>query len=872
MMLLCCSIFGQDKQPLEKRKYTTQAIKDVVPPQIDGVLNDAAWGQVEWGGDFIQRIPNEGEAPGQNTQFKILYDDRFLYVALNCLDTEPKNIVKQLSRRDGFEGDFIIVSLDSYHDLTTCFSFVVTAAGVKGDELLSQNGNSSDGNWNPIWYTDAKINADGWSAEMKIPLTQLRFSAIEDQVWGMQIDRKIFDSTQRVSWQRVRQDDAGWVSNFGELHGLKNLKPKRQVELQPYTVAKLEKKESQAGNPFATGTDTQITAGLDGKIGVTNDLTLDFTINPDFGQVEADPAAVTLDGYQQFFGEQRPFFVENSNIFSYPFSRSEAGNTFWSDNLFYSRRIGKNPSHYPGLSDGEYSERPTNTTILGAAKLSGKTKKGWSLGIMESVTAKEYETIDNNGETREELIEPLTSYFVSRVSKDFNKRNSVIGGILTSTNRKLEGDLDFLHKSAVTGGLDFSHHWKDRAWYVKGNFIASQVTGTKDAIYNTQTNITHLLDRPEADHLEVDTAATSLRGTGGMVKIGRVGGSNWMFETGATFRSPKLELNDIGFLRTGDDIRSFTWGAHRWREPFSIFNNMQVNGNQWIVTDFGGNLKEWSYNFNMNMWFKNNMSFGIGSNIIAVNISNSVLRGGPRFAAMPSLGPSMWFNSDNRKRVSWGGNGWADLAQDKANVFVGGNLYLKCRPMNTLDFTLNFHHSAQKNKLQYVSQADVADQTKYIISEMDRKTVAFSLRVNYTINPNLTLQYYGEPYATKGEYSDFKEVTNGTAKNYEDKFYGYNSSQVSYNADQGAYHFDKNKDGQNEFSIGNPDFSYVQFRSNLVLRWEYLPGSELFLVWSQGATGSGSPQDDLFRTLDQEIASKKLENIFLLKATYRLSL
>ncbi len=857
----------EENKTIEKRKYFTSPLSNEKAPVIDGEINDDAWNKVEWSTDFTQRDPEEGIPPTEKTQFKIIYDEKFMYIAVECLDSEPDKINKRLSRRDGFEGDWFIVSIDSYHDLTTAFCFNVTAAGVKGDEVLTANGNQSDSNWNPIWFTKSKINNNGWSAELKIPFSQLRFSSVEDQIWGLQVSRKIFRKNERTNWQHISKSDAGWVSNFGELHGLKNIKPKRQVELQPYVVGSIETYEKENNNPYKDGLDTKISTGIDGKIGITNDITLDFTINPDFGQVEADPAAITLDAFQIFFNEQRPFFIENKNIFDYGVSRSEAGNTFWNDNLFYSRRIGGSPSYYPGLNENEYAKQPSNTTILGAAKISGQTKNGWSIGVLETMTSKEFAKIDLDGEERKELVEPLTNYFVGRAKKDFNNRNSNIGGIFTATNRKIEGNLDFLHKSAYTGGLDFEHRWKERAWYVKGNTVISHVNGSKDAILNTQYSIGHLFHRVDADYLSIDTTKTSLTGLGGHVKIGKVGNGNFMFESGIAWRTPELELNDLGFQRTADDIRHFTWAGYAFRNPFSIFNRMQFNYNHWMVYDFGGNLNSVSWNLNMNTQFKNNWSMGTGCNINPYQFSNSELRGGPRYRFMPGGNTWFWGNSDHTKNFRFGWNVSYGGTQNKEERSLYTYAYILYQPINALNISINSNYNIVNKKLQYVSENNMDNDARYIMGSINQKTVGISLRLNYTINPNLSIQYYGQPFIARGQYSDFKHITDPTARSFNDKFEGFSTSQVRL--EDNIYSIDENKDGQNDYSFSNPDFAFVQFRSNLVMRWEYIPGSELFFVWSQGGTGFGDPNERLGTSFNDQIINRKLQNIFLIKATYR---
>ncbi len=498
-----------------KKKYTTKALGEYAAPTINGILEDEAWNLVEWGGDYIEWQPDENTPPTHQTKFKILYDSKNLYIGVRCYDSEPDKIVRRLSRRDGFDGDWVEFNIDSYFDKRTAFSFTITAAGVKGDEFISNNGNNWDPSWNPIWYAKAHVDDEGWTAELRIPLSQLKFGSAEEQVWGLQSTRRFFRNEERSVWQRKPVDQPGWVSEFGELHGLKNIEPQKQLEIQPYTVAKTETYEAEEGNPFRDGSESNITAGLDAKIGITNDLTLDLTVNPDFGQVDADPSAIALDGFQIFFQERRPFFVENKNIFDFRVSQSEAGNTFGSDNIFYSRRIGRSPQGYPDTSDDEFVDQPDNTPIIGAAKFSGKTKDGWAIGVLESVTAQRTATIVNGeGNTRKEMVEPLTNYFVGRLQKDFNERNSYIGGIFTATNREqIPDQLNFLHDAAYTGGLDFKHQWANRDWYFGGNITMSHVRGSEEAITNTQQSITHLFNRVGADHVAVDTTRTSLTGT-----------------------------------------------------------------------------------------------------------------------------------------------------------------------------------------------------------------------------------------------------------------------------------------------------------------------------------------------------------------------
>ncbi|MEZ5044697.1 MAG: DUF5916 domain-containing protein [Saprospiraceae bacterium] len=854
------------------KKYFTKAI-ELQPPLIDGLLEDAIWETVEWGGDFIQRIPHDGAAPTQATAFKILYDNKYLYIGYRCFDDEPDKIVKRMSRRDGFTGDWVEINIDSYNDKRTAFSFTITASGVRGDEFISNNGNNWDTNWNPIWSGKTNIDSLGWTAEVKIPLSQLRYGNKAEHVWGIQFTRRDFRNDSRSNWQYISQNDGNWVSNFGELHGLKGIQPQKQIEIQPYTVIKAERFEKQEGNPFADGATEGLNAGLDGKIGLTSDLTLDFTINPDFGQVEADPSALTLDGYQIFFSERRPFFVENSNLFDYAYGYAEAGGPFTGDNLFYSRRIGSSPHGYPSLSDGEFAKVPNNSTILGAAKFSGKTKKGLGIGILESVTAKEWAKIDDHGETRKEVVEPLSNYFVGRVTQDFREGSTVLGGILTATKRDLrQTGLEGLHESAYTGGLDLTHWWKNRTYYLTANGIFSQINGSKEALLRTQTAFEHYFQRPNADYLKVDSSATSMMGHGGMLKIGRANKA-WKFETGMTWRSPQLELNDIGFMTNADEIHHFLWTGYRFTKPFSIFRTLQVNYNHWSTWDFGGNNLYQAINVNGHSSLKNFWFLSIGMTYENKDISNNALFGGPSLRKSKGLAPWISISTDQRKKIAFSFNSFQAWGFEKTDpqTVRAQNYSVGVQIQPTDAFSINFRPSYNQNErqIQYVTDINFENEHRYIAGTVDQRTFSATLRLNYNITPNLTLQYYGQPFISKGNYRDFKRITDPMAISFHDRFHLFSPQEIIFDKDEEVFNVDENKDGMTDYSFGDPAFNFMQFRSNLVARWEYTPGSEVFLVWSQSNTAFGDPEERLIPSLNENLFSQTGHNIFLLKLTYR---
>ncbi len=862
--LLCLSFaiisYSQENtKSLPKRIYTTKIINKA--PNIDGLLNDESWNKVEWSSDFTEKDPDEGTPPSYQTKFKVTYDKKFLYVGVRSFDDEPELIQQRLTRRDGFAGDRVNVIIDSYHDKRTAFVFTVTAAGVKGEEIATQNGDNWDASWNPIWYAAAKVDDKGWTAEMKIPLSQLRFGKAKEQIWGFNVNRTIFRKQERSLWQRIPNSQSGFISEAGELHGLIDLVSQKQLEIQPFTVLQYDFYQKEGNNPYRDGSDFKINGGLDAKIGITNDLTLDLTINPDFGQVEADPGAIALDGFQIFFQEQRPFFVENKNIFDYKFANG-------SDNLFYSRRIGRNPHRTANIANGEYANNPINTTILGAAKFSGKTQSGWSIGILESLASNEYAEIKQvDGTTREEIVEPLTNYFVARAQKDFNDRNTYIGGIFTATNRNLNGNFNELHKSAYTGGIDFRHNWKNRNYFIDGNIIASRVNGSKEAITATQNSLRHNFGRPDAAHVSVDPNRTSLTGTGGRIEAGKQGGGNWRYNGGFIWRSPELELNDIGFLRQTDEMIQFANIRYLWQKPTDIYRNLQLRFNQFSTYDFDSNYNRIQFEIQGNINWKNNWWTELELGHKPRIFTNSFLQGGPRWRFSDENYLALFFGSDRSKKFSFT-LGYVN-SQAKQNAF-GFNRYvfrMNYQPFDALSLSLNTAFEKNPNKTQYVNQRDFGSIRRYILGEIDNQSWSTTLRLNYSLNPNMSIQFYGQPFIARGRYSNFNFVNNPIAEDLNNKVTWYNPNQITLN--NGNYEVDENTDGNIDYSFGKPDFSFVQFRTNLVARWEYIPGSELFFVWSRGGDGFYNPEDSLSRSLRTQILDQPLQDTFLIKATYR---
>ncbi|MDH3711243.1 MAG: carbohydrate binding family 9 domain-containing protein [Cyclobacteriaceae bacterium] len=872
---LCCTGFAQNGSASEKKVYTTARVSQAAPT-IDGIIDDQAWSQVEWGGDFVQWQPNSGESPAEPTKFKILYDDKNLYLAFKCYDKEPEKIVRRMSRRDGFEGDWVEINIDSYFDHLTAFSFTLSASGVISDEAVTNNGNNWDSSWDPIWYAKTAVDQEGWTGEARIPLSQLRFGNKEHHVWGLQLTRRYFRKEERSTWQHVPVDAPGWVHLFGELRGISGIKPQKQLEIAPYALAKMERFEKEEGNPFATGKDEMLDVGVDGKIGITSDLTLDFTINPDFGQVEADPSQVNLSAFEVFFNERRPFFIEGRNILNFRLTQSAWGGSFSRDRLFHSRRIGRSPQYDPDLADNEYIDRPNRTSILGALKLTGKTKKGLSIGIVESVTGKEEATIDHEGDRRKVTVEPLTNYFVGRVQQDFNEGNTQIGAMITSTNRRLDDpSLEFLHKSAYTGGVDFIHNWKERTYYVAGNFSMSRVNGTTEAILNSQTSSERFFQRPDADHVSVDSTRTSLTGTGGMLKFGKGGNGKIQFETGGTWRSPEFALNDIGFSRSSDLINQWVWMGYRpILKPTKTFRSVRINFNQFSDWNFQGTNTRTGGNINAHSQFNNYWRLSMGSTIRGSRISTADLRGGPSIKYPGTGNFWVWFGSDERKKLRVKANPWFFWGNKNFIRGHGFDMDIEFQPINSLSISLSPFYEKSIDKQQYVTTTEFGEGLRYITARIDQNTASVSIRINYSILPNLSLQYYGQPFRSKGTYSEFKRITDPINDSYQERFHTFTANEISFDQQEDEYLVDENSDGSTDYTIFNPDFDFMQYRSNLVLRWEYKPGSTLFLVWNKELTEDPGRDNFSFSETvkDWLDPSATPHNIFLVKFTYRFVL
>lgn len=862
-LFMIVSAFSIEK-PLREMSISRVSVS---APTIDGKLDDTIWLQGAWEGNFTQYVPHENAKPSQETEFKIFHDDTYIYAAFRCWDTEPSKISSILSRRDDAEGDRVGLEIDSYNDHITAFCFYVNASGVKLDFTSSDN-NGQDVNWNPIWWVKTSKDEKGWYAEMRIPLAELRFKPAENSLWGLEVMRWIYRTQERNVWQPMSREQQGWNANLGLLRWNEKVESKLPLNITPYAVAQVDKFRKETDNPFRKDGHTyNANVGFDAKIGLSNNWTTDLTVNPDFGQVDADPSQVNLTAYEIFQQERRPFFVEGRNIFS--FGLGVGDGDMGSETLFYTRRIGRRPHYSPDLNDDEYIKRPEFTSIIGAAKISGRDPNGLSVGVMEAVTSQEFARVGNNSGEHKLEIEPLTNYAVARVSKEMNNANTQFGAIVTSTIRNLNASqLDYLHKSATTGGVNFLQYFYNKKWSLNLSTYFSRVDGSKESILETQEAAGHYFQRPDAHHLGVDSSRTSLIGNGGRFVLSKESGKLRMMLC-ALWKSPQLEVNDLGFVRSVDRITQIYWMGYRFTKPKGIMRMANLNFNQWAEWTYGGEYQGIGGNVNGHITFNNLWSVSLGSNINLKQISTDLLRGGPSVKIGDYANGWLYLSSDESKSFYVEGN--ASLGGNISysnNKFLDYGLSFTYRPSSYLNISVSPGLYNETNELQYVDKYSANKENQYLLAKIKQQVFRVSLRVNLNITPNLTLQYWGQPFVATGDYSEFKRADKVMSNHYNEQFHFFTPNEISYDSANDRYKV--NEAGVGQYDFDNPNFTTTEFLSNMVLRWEYTPGNTLFVVWSQNrnySTGLGRSQvgkdiGDLFSAFPY--------NVFLVKASFRI--
>ena len=830
------------------------------PPVIDGRFDDAAWQEGEWSGDYTQQMPVEGAPPSQLTELKILYDDGNVYVAIRAYD-DPALVHRYPGRRDDFGGyavDIVGICFDSYNDKRTGFEFDLTAGGGKIDLLLGNGETEWDTTWDAVW--DGKVSHDekGWTAEFRIPLNQLRFGSQDEQVWGLHAWRWIARNAEEDQWQLIPRQNTGRMHQLGELRGIRGLQRVRHLELMPHVLGKTATGPSVPDD----GPDGSGAVGLDAKLGLSSSFTLDATVNPDFGQVEADPSVVNLTAYETFYEEKRPFFLEGRKILDFV--------TADTDQLFYSRRIGQAPSLRPSLAPGETLRSPNSTTILSAVKVTGKTHDGLSVGVLQSLTQKETARISAPGLSRRAIVEPGGSYSVARIHKDWDKGNTSLGGMLTQTHRFIgDASLAFLPTDAVTGGVDVGRYFGHRKWRIDATGVFSRVSGDRAAIRELQTNAVHNYQRPDAAHLGVEENRTSLSGHGGSLRAGTSDTGRLRLTNYFHWYSPGLDLNELGFLRQADVLAnrvSLGWSEPRPRGVFRTYLLQLSRQDHW---DFGGLRTLAETELQASSTFENRWGAEMRLSFNQ-DVDTRALRGGPALRTHDYVTADLGLSSDGARRASFalaGEHSWSLDDDSRASELETS---VRLRVSNRLALSSEIRYESLLDELQYVSTIDSSGGPRYLLGRIDQDTLAFTFRANLALTPDLTLQYYGSPFLSTARYAAFKRATDTLARTYERRFHGYGPDEISAAPSGGIY--DVAEREGTRFSFANPDFSFRQFRSNVVLRWEYKPGSSLYVVWSQGRTDEESRWEGRFGRNWSGLWRTRADDVVLVKFSYWLSL
>jgi hypothetical protein len=861
------------------------------PIAIDGVLNEAAWERTTPVTEFRQVEPDAGEPASERIEVRFLFDDDALYVGARMYDRAGRaGVTSTVVRRDAFfNSDFFEIVVDGFHDHLSRAFFQVNPSGSKTD-LIGIGTSCCDDGWDPVWEAATKIDDEGWVAEIRIPYSQLRFSRDSLQTWGLQIRRFIRRRSEVDQWSYWGKNESGGPHRFGHLEGLQIAQSSRHVELLPYVMGKSARLLARPGDPFNDGSVQSVRAGLDVRYGLTPNLTLDATFNPDFGQVEVDPAVVNLSAFETFFQERRPFFVSGAGVFSYGgFSCYFCSNTS-SLQAFYSRRVGRAPTGADLASTpGGYADVPEASTILGAAKITGRTRSGYTVGFMNAVTGRANATVQlADGSRRGQEVEPLANYFVARAKRDLRGGNLVLGligsGIIRDTHDEFTARLA---KHAELVGGDFQYTWGNRTYSLQGNAAVSNVSGDSRVILARQQSSARFYQRPDRVSSgdgswlrpSLDPDATSMQGAGTYLRVGKNSGA-WMWETATNIRTPGFETNDYSFLTQADYIWNNANVFRYWSTPTRYYRELSVIAGGQRQQNFSGDVTD---NTQLHVYIGGQTPQFWRWNTFYIwkpagLYDDRLLRGGPSVRTYQSNFYSLNVSTDSRKQWSLSTN--PSFRTTAAGVrSTNLNLFANFQPSTRLFLSMGPSFSDSRGRFQYVSA--VTDPTatgfagtRYVLSDLNQRQLGFETRVNVTFSPTMTLEVYAQPFFASQHFSAFKEFDAPRSSAY--AVYGRDRGTVSTttNADGHVTSYTIDPDGggpASSFTLQNPDFNFRSLRGNAVYRWEYRPGSTLYLVWTQdrhntASTGTfdfGRDRDALVRT--------RPDNIFLVKATWWLA-
>ncbi len=839
---------------------TAERVDPEQAPILDGRLDEAVWATAQPATGFRQQEPTPGAPASQRTEARVVYTDEAVYVGMRLFDSSPDSVRAQFVRRDDSEAvsDWASVMFDSYHDRRTSFEFATTPTGTRVD-ILHMDDVEEDVAWDAVWEVVARLDADGWTAELRIPLSQLRFSAGKDPTWGVNFSRTIARRSEVAYWAPIPPTAGGHVSLYGDLVGLEDLSPPGNLELLPYSVGRVSRAPGDQADPFYEENDLWATAGLDVKYGITSNLTLTATVNPDFGQVEADPSEVNLTAFETFYEEKRPFFTEGTEIFD--FSLQPEGYAF------YSRRIGRPPQLRPSVPDGGYADATENARILGAVKVSGKTAGGWSMGLLEAVTGRVDADVSGPEGLSSQPLEPLTNYAAGRLMRDFREGASGLGALATAVSRRLsEERLERLRSASYLGAVDWWHRFGSGNNYeFSGWILGTHAQGSEEAMDRTQRSASHFFNRPDADHLTYDPTITTMRGWAAEAVLRRRGGGSWTWSLASGARSPGVELNDLGFLSYADTwygsfttrYRDFTAGDHlrNWHLETQL-----VQAQSWGLE----NLRQ-SVHLRGRALFLSFWELSVDVDRYSSHKWPWELRGGPALRRSGATEVRWILESDTRK--PWSTDLRATTSFDDqggAHTLVLDPL-VDFRPTPRATVALGPVVSWVRDADQYVAQASSEGDPLYVVGKVEQTTVALEARLSYGFSPTLNLDVYAQPFLSNGSYRDFRTVEDADAADFDERLPLIPAETLTLDPEADQYHM-------TTYSFRNPDFSVREFRLNAVLRWEYVPGSTLFLVWAQARNDYERLGGlELGRDLDQLFGSAAT-NVLMVKLNYWIGL
>jgi len=821
------------------------AARLTAPVSIDGVLSEAVWQNGNAVTDFKQRDPNEGAAPSQKTEVRVAYDDDAIYLGARCFDAHPESLMVRLSRRDiSVPADRFSFYLDPYRDKRSGYYFLVNAAGTQFDGTLSNDG-WEDNSWDGVWESKAKVDELGWSVEMRIPYSQLRFAQAEQQVWGVNFRRVVARNSEEVFLVYQPKKESGFVSRWPELQGIENIRASRAIEVTPYITSKGEFLRFDPNTQFPIDrSGHKVSVGGDLRMGIGGKLTLNATANPDFGQVEVDPAVVNLSDVESFFQEKRPFFVEGSSIFNFG---NQGSDSYWGFNwpeptFFYTRRIGRSPQGDRPLG----WEAPAGTRILGAAKLTGKLFPSVSFGTLHALANREFATFGGSNVK----IEPLTYYGVARGMKEFDQRRHGFGLMTTVAARSFEDVSlrDQLNGHSLMAGFDgWTFLDSSKVWVVSGWSALSHVAGTTNRMTSLQQSSRHYFQRPDADHIEVDPNARSLTGVGSRYWLNKQKGSV-IFNSALGFMSPDFDVADVGFQSRADLINGHIGGGYKWTETTKHRKYQEILGALFASYDTEGNPVwggVWASGFTE---FSNNFSFNYSTAYNPQTVNTRRTRGGPLTINKPGYEGYLYFDTDGKAKRFYYFEVYGYNVPEAHSYNWNVNPGFEWKPVSNVILNVGPGYARNVENAQFVDSFDDATATntfgkRYLFGRLNQTTVSANIRLNWAFTPTMSVLTFLQPLVSSGEYTDFKSL-----------------------ARPRSYEFDPHP------PTYDPNFNFKSLRGNAVFRWEYRPGSTLFLVWTQERVGVDPIGDFNFRRDFSDMTSADMNNIFLAKVSYYFSL